>query len=141
MDGNCWIVVACRDHAAFGVRGGFVQANHGKRTALDRMRPGDRVAVYSPREFFGKPGRLQAFTALGTVEPGEVWQDTSSADFQPFRRRVRWEQVTDAPLAPILERLDFIRNKKSYGAVFRFGVVRVPAPDFRVIETALGSAP
>jgi len=34
-------------------------------------------------------------------------------------------------------RLNFIRNKNSYGAILRFGVVKIPEPDFQVIRTAL----
>ncbi|HUX12846.1 MAG TPA: EVE domain-containing protein [Spirochaetia bacterium] len=135
-----WIVVASRDHARIGVEGSIIQANHGKRSALDRMRPGDKVAIYSPRETFGVRGKLQAFTALCTVEEGEVWQADLGPDFKPFRRAARYETVVDVPLMSVLPDLDFIRNKASYGAVFRFGVVKVPEPDFRIIESALTAA-
>ncbi len=137
MEKNHWIVVASRDHAAIGVKASIIQANHGKRAALDRMRPGDRIAIYSPRETFAKTGRLQAFTALGTVADDRVWQLEVGPGFKPFRRRVEYEPVEDAPLLPLLERLTFIRNKSAYGAVFRFGIVKVPESDFRVIEDAL----
>ena len=137
---NYWIVVASKDHAAIGVKGSFVQANHGKRTALDRMRRGDRIVIYSPRETFGKPGQLRAFTASGTVVDDEVWQADMGADFKPFRRKVEFEPVDDAPLSPILDRLGFIRNKRAYGAAFRFGVVNIPESDFRVIHAALTTA-
>ena len=134
---SCWIVVASRDHSQNGVKGGFIQANHGKRSALDRMRPGDGLVIYSPKELHGKPGRLQAFTALGTVGEGPAWQADMGPDFKPFRRKAEFEPVHDAPLQPLRERLGFIRNKKSYGAVFRFGVIRIPQEDFDVIRSAL----
>jgi hypothetical protein len=136
-DRHFWIIVASRDHAHRGIEASVIQSNHGKRAALDRMRPGDRVVIYSPKETFGEPGRLQAFTALGTVADGPVLQEEIEPGFAPFRRRVHWQPVHDAPLAPLLDRLDFIRNKRAYGAVFRFGVVRIPAADFSVIEKAL----
>jgi len=137
METRNWIVVASKDHAHHGVKGSFIQANHGKRGALDRMRPGDRLAVYSPREVYGEPGRLQAFTALGTICDGAVWQADEGPDFKPFRRKVSFEPVKDAPLLSLLARLDFIKNKKAYGVVFRFGVVRIPEADFRLIEAAM----
>jgi predicted RNA-binding protein len=137
MARNYWIVVASRDHAAHGVENSIIQANHGKRAALDRMKPGDEIAIYSPKEAFGKPGRLQAFTALGKVADGDVWQADMGGGFKPFRRKVEYAPVKDAPLQPLLERLKFIRNKKSYGAVFRFGIIKVPEDDFLVIKTAL----
>ncbi len=101
---NYWIVVVSRDHGQLGVKGGFIQANHGERSALDRMRPGDRLVIYSPRELHGEPGRLQAFTALGAVGEGEVWQAEMGPGFKPFRRRVDYEPVQDAPSFPCWKR-------------------------------------
>jgi len=39
MNGG-WIAVACADHVALGVAGGFMQVCHGKAAPLRRMRPG-----------------------------------------------------------------------------------------------------
>jgi EVE domain len=41
-----WVIVASRDHARRGVNGGFVMADHGKRSPMARMSPGDRVLIY-----------------------------------------------------------------------------------------------
>lgn len=49
----CWIAVACAEHVARGVAGGFMQVSHGKRAPLVRIRPGDRVAYYSPSRVLG----------------------------------------------------------------------------------------
>ena len=134
---NFWIVVASKDHAMRGVQGSFIQANHGKRSGLDRMKRGDKVAIYSPKETFGAPGRLQSFTALGTVVDDEARQADMGPDFKPFRRKVTYEPVREAPLLPLLEKMGFIRNKSSYGAVFRFGIIKIPETDFHVIRAAL----
>jgi hypothetical protein len=53
---------------------------------------------------------------------------------------VEFEPVDDAPLSPILDRLGLIRNKRTYGAAFRFGVVNIPESGFRVIRAALTTA-
>ena len=137
MPKSYWIVVASKDHAAYGVENSIIQANHGKRMTLDRMKPGDEIAIYSPRETSGTPGRLRAFTALGRVADDKVLQADMGAGFKPFRRRVEYSQVRDAPIQPLPVRLNFIRNKNSYGAILRFGVVKIPEPDFQVIRTAL----
>ena len=134
---NYWIIVAARDHARAGSENGFIQANHGKRTALDRMQPGDGIVIYSPKAEYGKPGRLQAFTALGTVADKPIWQFDAGGGFLPYRRGVNFESVAEAPLLPMLGSLSFITNKQAFGAVFRFGVVRIPELDFRVIESAM----
>ncbi len=101
------------------------------------MRPGDGIVIYSPREKFGGPGGLQSFTALCTVAEGEVWQADMGPDFKPFRRDARYEKVVDVPIKSVLPRLGFIRNKAAYGAVFRFGVVKIPEEDFHIIRTAM----
>ena len=44
-----WIGVVSQDHVEAAVAHGFVQLNHGKAGPLERMRPGDGFAFYSPR--------------------------------------------------------------------------------------------
>ena len=45
--------------------------------------------------------------------------------------------VNDAPIQPLLGKLNFVKNKKAYGAVFRIGMIKIPEPDFKVIESEL----
>ena len=67
-----WIAVVSAEHVTRGRDGGFMQVCHGKAAPLERMRPGDHVAYYSPAQLFrGKDG-LQAFTALGIVADKEA---------------------------------------------------------------------
>src|ERR1700686_3466347 len=44
-----WIGVASRDHVNVGVKGAFIQLNHGKKAPLRRLKAGDGVIMYSPR--------------------------------------------------------------------------------------------
>ena len=132
-----WIVVASRDHALSGVRQEIVQANHGKEAPLKRMRPGDRILLYAPRREFGGKEPLRQFVGLGTVADGEVFQSEVSADFRPFRRRAAYQPVTETPIQPLIVRLDFIKNKKSWGYPFRVGCFTIGESDFTLIETAL----
>jgi hypothetical protein len=57
--------------------------------------------------------------------------------FVPTRRNVEFLPCREAPIRPLVERLSFIRNKQSWGYVFRFGQIEVPAPDFRIIAEAM----
>ena len=132
-----WIVVASRDHALSGVEQGIVQANHGKQAPLKRMHPGDRILLYAPKQAFGGNEPLQQFVGLGTVADGEVFQADVSPDFQPFRRRATYQPVTETPIQPLIEQLDFIKNKKSWGYPFRVGCFTIGQSDFALIETAL----
>ena len=140
---NYWIGVVSKDHAAKGITGGFTQLNHGKAGPLERMRAGDGFAFYSPRLSYPDGTPLQAFTAIGRVRDGIVYQASREADamvdgFAPFRLGVDYLPAHDAPIKPLIEALSFIRSKAHWGAAFRFGYLRVPEEDFARISTAMG---
>jgi hypothetical protein len=117
-----WIGVASRDHVRRGVAGGFCQLGHGKSAPIRRLAPGDWIAYYSPRESFPDGAPLQAFTAIGEVQPGEPYAVDMGEGFVPTRRDVRF------------------RAKPSWGAVFRRGLVEVTGDDFARIAAAMGVA-
>ncbi|MCC6195406.1 MAG: EVE domain-containing protein [Burkholderiales bacterium] len=131
-----WIGVVSRNHVEQGVSGGFTQLNHGRAGPLERMRPGDGFVYYSPRAEhpFGAP--VQAFTAIGRVAAGEIFQ--ADGEDRPFRRRVDYLPASDAPIRPLIDELSFIRSKEHWGAAFRFGFLRVPEHDFAQIAAAMG---
>ena len=133
-----WIGVVSRSHIERGVAGNFLQLNHGKRAPVRRFRAGDGVAIYSPRTAYPDGEPLQAFTAIGTIVSGEVYQVEMSADFKPYRIDVRYEPCRETPIAPLIETLGFIASKTHWGAAFRFGQLRIPAADFAVIAQAMG---
>jgi EVE domain len=133
-----WIGVVSKNHVAIGVAGGFTQLNHGKAGPLERMRPGDGFAFYSPRDAYPDGPVLQAFTAIGRVREGEIFQAEPDDGFRPFRRAVEYLPATDAPIKPLIEGLTFIRSKQHWGAAFRFGFLKVPEEDFARIAAAMG---
>jgi len=134
----CWIGVVSSDHVGTAVAGGFVQLSHGRAGPLERMREGDAFAFYSPRGSYPDGAPVQAFTAIGRVAAGPIFQVRMTEDFAPFRRRVRFLAANAAPIRPLLGGLSFIRNKAHWGAAFRFGFLRVPAVDFARIAAAMG---
>jgi hypothetical protein len=138
---NHWIGVVSRSHVQMGVDGGFVQLNHGKRAPLQRLKAGDMLIMYSPRESYPDGPALQAFTAIGTVKSGEVYQVEMAAGFRPYRVDVEFARCIDATVKPLVERLSFIRSKTHWGAAFRFGCVRIPEADFALIADAMNPAP
>jgi hypothetical protein len=140
---NYWIGVVSKDHVSRGVAGGFTQLNHGKAGPLERMRAGDGFAFYSPRLSYPDGAPLQAFTAMGRIRDGIVYQASHEADamgdgFAPFRLGVDYLAAQDAPIKPLIEALSFIRSKAHWGAAFRFGYLRVPEADFARIAMAMG---
>jgi hypothetical protein len=134
-----WVGVVSREHVRLGVKGGFIQLNHGKRAPLQRLKAGDRVAMYSPRTSYPDGEVLQAFTAIGTITSGEVYQVEMSPDFIPYRVDVQFVECNEAPIKPLIESLSFIRNKTHWGSAFRFGYVKIPAEDFAIIARAMNA--
>lgn len=135
MSPRAWIAVASAEHVRIGRRGGFMQVNHGKEAPLRRLRPGDRVAYYSPKERIRDGDLVQAFTALGIVAEGVLYQGVMSDGFHPFRRDVRWLATRDAPIRPLLDRLSF--GGPGWGARFRYGLFEVTPADMDLIEQAM----
>ena len=136
-----WIGVASRDHVRRGVAGGFCQLGHGKAAPIRRLAPGDWIAYYSPRESFPDGAPLQAFTAIGEVQPGEPYAVEMGEGNLATRRDVRFRtDANEAPIRPLLESLALTRGKPSWGAAFRRGLVEVTADDFERIAAAMGVA-
>ena len=135
---QCWIGVVSRSHVQRGVQGGFIQLNHGKKAPVQRLKAGDRLVMYSPRTAYPDGAPLQAFTAVGTVTTGEVYQVEMAPDFKPYRVDVDFEPCQEAPIRPLIDALSFIRDKTRWGAAFRFGYLKVPAADHALIARAMG---
>ncbi|RWM08844.1 MAG: EVE domain-containing protein [Mesorhizobium sp.] len=136
-----WIAVASAEHVRIGRKGGFMQVNHGKAAPLRRIKPGDGIVYYSPSTVLGEKDGLQSFTALGTVREGEVYQGIMGGGFTPARRDVDWSDASQAPIKPLLDRLDFTAGKPSWGYQLRFGLFEVSEHDFRLIGEAMGARP
>lgn len=132
-----WIITASRDHVLRAVGGRFIQASHGKPFPVRAMAPGDRLVCYSPRTEHPEGDRLQAFTAIGRVADGEPYQAELTPGFRPWRRPVEFEDCLEAPIRPLIERLDFIEDKARWGYRFRFGGFRIDDHDLEVIRSAM----
>jgi hypothetical protein len=132
-----WIGVASKDHVMKGVEGGFCQLCHGKSNPLKRLAPDDWIIYYSPRTTMGGGDAVQAFTAIGRILKGEPYLFDIGEGFMPHRRDVEFMPAQEAPIRPLIEELTFIKNKKSWGYVFRFGLLEIPEPDFLLILTAM----
>jgi predicted RNA-binding protein len=128
-----FIEVVSREHVLRGVQMGIAQIGHGKRSGLAQMKKGDWFIYYSPKVAIESKEPLQAFTALGQIADDEIYQVEESKTFKPFRRKVKYEKVKEAPIQPLIDKLSFIKNKKLWGYVFRYGLVEIPKEDFGVV--------
>lgn len=125
-----------------GVAGGFAQMNHGKSAPLKRMKAGDGLIYYSPRESYPDGIQLQAFTAVGFVRTGEVYPHDMTSEgvpgFVPWRIDVAYRSAQAMSIKPLIAQLDFIVDKTHWGAAFRYGQVRIGEADFWRIAKAMG---
>lgn len=138
---NYWIGVVSRSHVLRGVAGGFAQMNHGKQAPLKRMKAGDALIYYSPREAYPDGVPLQEFTAIGLIRTGEVYAYDMTNDgvpgFVPWRIDVDYQLAEPASIKPLITHLDFIKDKVHWGAAFRFGQIKISEVDFLRIANAM----
>src|SRR6185437_10860687 len=79
-----FIAVTPRDTLDAAMATGYVEVNHGKAAPLERMRDGDAVLFYSPRESEGGKA-LQSFTALARIRGDALYQARADGDSErPF---------------------------------------------------------
>jgi predicted RNA-binding protein len=133
-----WIGVASREHVKNGEKEGICQVCHGKGSPLKKMKPGDWIIYYSPTQVYGQKEPCRKFTAIGQIKEKEPYQFKMSDDFIPWRRDVHFINAKEVAIEPLVAKLSFIKNKKSWGYMFRFGLFEIPYADFRLIATGMG---
>ena len=136
-----WVNTVSRSHVQNGVAGGFTQADHGKDSRLKRLSMGDGIVFYSPRTDMRAGDPVQSFTAIGEVVDEAPYQVEMTPEFHPWRRRVKFQSAAEAKIQPLIENLEFIRNKKSWGVVFRRGFFEIGEKDFQAIARAMSVTP
>lgn len=132
-----WIIVASRDHVVSGVAQGIAQACHGKAAPLKRMKKDDFVVFYSSKQTINLPEKCQAFTAIGRLIDDETFDFQVSPDFCPSRRKVEFLPCKEVSIVPLIDDLEFISNKKSWGYPSRFGILEINAHDFELISSQM----
>ena len=140
QDMTTWINTVSRDHVERGVRGRFTQANHGKPHMLRKMAKGDWLIFYSPKTVYPDGEPLKAFTAIGRVADDEPYLVELSPGVEAWRRNVDFLDCEEAPIRPLLEKLDFIEDTSRWGYKFRFGVFKIDDHDFKLIRSAMTKA-
>lgn len=132
-----WVIAASKDHVKVGVESGIAQACHGKVAPLKRMRKGDFVIYYSGKQTMGKPDKCQEFTAIGEVKNEDTYSFQMTPDFCPSRRDIAFFDHSDVSILPLINELEFIRDKQKWGYPFRFGFFEINQHDFELISTQM----
>ncbi|WP_060884753.1 EVE domain-containing protein [Streptomyces caniscabiei] len=131
-----WLGVVSRDHVHRATEAGTAQLGHGKRPGLARLGPGDWLIYYSPRTSLRDGETLQAFTAIGEITDGEIWQ-ADEGGFRPWRRRIRYvEHAVEVSIRRFDGSLD-LTSLPNWGHQLRRGLVELTEGDFRRIRSAM----
>lgn len=134
-----WLGVVQREHVLRGVAGGFAQTNHGVKTGIQRMSPGDGLVYYSPKTAYPDGDPLREFTAIGHIADREPWQE-DEGEWKPWRRQVHYDPAAVAtPIAPLLDVLELTRGNSNWGFIMRRGQVEITQHDYDVIAREMGS--
>jgi hypothetical protein len=136
-----WINTVSRAHVQNGIAGGFTQADHGDDSRLKRLSRGDRILFYSPRQEMRAGDYLQRFTAIGEIVDEAPYQAEITPEFRPWRRQMKFLDCVEVPIQPLIEKLEFIPNKKAWGFPFRRGLFEIGEADFQTIAQAMRSGP
>ena len=133
-----WINTVSRDHVAIGKKSGIVQAGHGRNASLQRLHKEDFVLFYSPKAYLPDGEPLQSFTAVAQITGDNIYQVIVSETFKPFRINAKYLDCRETPIHPLIDKLDFIKNKKFWGYPFRFGLFEISQIDFEFVAKHMG---
>jgi len=137
-----WIGVASKNHVATGVELGICQFCHGKLTPAKRLKKDDFIIYYSPKQTMEGSEPCQQFTALGVVIDDLPYQVTINENFKPFRRDITYFDTQHIDIKPLISILPFIKNKQSWGYIFRYGFFEIDQESFEIIaQKMLGFNP
>ena len=128
-----WIGVACKEHVLNGVDLNICQFCHGKSSPARRLSKGDFVIYYSSKVSMERSELYQKFTTIGIVVDDEAYQIDLGNYFKPFRRNIEYFDAKHLDIRPLIPLLPFIKNKKSWGYVFRYGFLEIDQKSFEVI--------
>lgn len=108
-----------------------------EKDLMSQPAKGDWVIYYSAKDKFegGKP--LQKFTAIGQIIDDEPYQPNAQSTFKPYRRDMAFNGSQEADIRPLLEQLNFIKNKKRWGFYLISGFREISKEDFAVIKCAM----
>jgi len=135
-----WLGVVSADHVRRGVELGIAQIGHGSRAGLARMRAGDGLVYYSPRDSLDGNTPLRAFTAIGTVAADEIFQ-ADEGEFRPWRRRVTYDpSAGEVPVEQLRDDLELTRGPH-WGVSLRRGLLELSTHDAESIAGAMGAVP
>jgi len=130
-----WVGVASKEHVENGVKLGIGQFCHGKIGPAKSLQKGDFVIYYSSKVSMEGNELYQKFTAIGEVIDDVPYQVDMGSDLKPYRRNIKYLNACHVDIKPLIPILSFIKNKTSWGYVFRYGFLEIDQESFEIIAT------
>ncbi len=137
MKTKYWIAVVSKEHVLNGINWGIMQVCHGKKAPLKRIGKDDFIIFYSSKYRIKDKTPYQKFTAVAKAIDDEIYQVKMFENFEPFRRKVKFLKCSETEIKPLINNLDFIQNKKSWGYPFRYGLLEISKKDFDLITNKM----
>ena len=137
MKTKYWIAVVSKEHVLNGINWGIMQVCHGKKAPLKRIGKDDFIIFYSSKYRIKDKTPYQKFTAVAKTIDDEIYQVKMFENFEPFRRKVKFLKCSETEIKPLINNLDFIQNKKSWGYPFRYGLLEISKKDFDLITNKM----
>ena len=137
MSTKFWVGVASKEHVENGVKLGICQFCHGKISPAKRLQKGDFVIYYPSKVSMENSELYQKFTAIGEVIDDVPYQVDMGSDFKPYRRNIKYLNACHVDIKPLIPILSFIKNKTSWGYVFRYGFLEIDQESFEIIATLM----
>lgn len=132
-----WIGVACKEHVGNGVKLGICQFCHGKSAPAKRLSRNDFLIYYSSKVTMEGSEPYQKFTAIDRIIDDAPYQVDMGNGFKPFRRDISYFDASHLDIKGLVPVLPFIKNKKSWGYVFRYGFFEIDQESFEIITTGM----
>ncbi|MCP3660390.1 MAG: EVE domain-containing protein [Bacteroidetes bacterium] len=126
-----WMATVSKEHVLHGIELGIAQACHGKKYPLQRMKKGDGIIFYSPKDKMQSSNKLQEFTGIGIIKNDKIYQVDLGA-FKPFRTQVDFFKdfrTLKISLLPI--------ERKKWFTKIRFGHFEINQIDFLYIANLM----
>ncbi len=133
MKTKYWIAVVSKEHVLNGIDWEIMQVCHGKKAPLKRINKDDFIIFYSSKYRLKDKKPYQKFTSIAKAIDDEIYQVKMFENFEPFRRKVKFLKCSETEIKPLINDLDFIQNKKSWGYPFRYGLLEISKKDFDLI--------
>jgi hypothetical protein len=121
-----WIAVACKDHWYLPILSWQIFSS---KTIIRS----DFVIYYSSKVTMGGSELYQKFTAIGEVIDDISYQVDMGNGFKPFRRNISYFNAKHIDVKALVPLLSFIKNKNSWGYVFRYGFLEIDQASFEII--------